>query len=85
MEQPSELESISLLLIQLSESWYLLSTESGSSTQQMHESRPTSVSEAQSEEAESGTSQDTVTDSPNAASAGRNEGESEGGLTLVSN
>lgn len=44
----------------------------------MHESRPTSVSNGQSKEAESSTSQDTVTDSPNSANTGRNEGESKG-------
>ncbi len=40
------------------ESWYLLSTEAGPSTEQMHENRPTSVSEGQNTEAESSSSQD---------------------------
>ncbi len=59
------------------ESWYLLSTEAGPSTEQIHENRPTSVSEGQNTEAESSSSQDTVTDSPDSASAGRNVGENE--------
>ncbi len=65
----NELQSIGLFLI-LFESWYLLSTKAGPSTEQMHENRPTSVSKA-----ESSSSQDTVTDSPDSASAGQNVGE----------
>lgn len=59
----------------------MLSTEAGPSTEQMHENRPTSVSEGQNEEAESSSSQDTVTDSPDSASVGQNVGENEDFLT----
>ncbi len=41
---------------------YLLSTEAGPLTEQMHDNRPTSVSEVQNKEAESSSSQDTATD-----------------------
>ncbi len=41
---------------------YLLSTEAGPLTEQMHENRPTSVSEVQNKEADISSSQDTVTD-----------------------
>ncbi len=51
----------------------MLSTEAGPSTEQMHENRPTSVSEGQNEEVESSSSHNTVTDSPDSASAGRNK------------
>ncbi|GAA6083819.1 zinc finger MYM-type protein 1-like isoform X1 [Tachysurus ichikawai] len=49
----------------------------------MHLRRPASVSKGPSEEAESSTSQDTVTDSPNPASTGRNEGDSEGDFLTI--
>lgn len=61
----------------------MLFTQPGSSIQQMHERRPASVSKGPSEEAESSTSQDTVTDSPNPASTGRNKGDSEGDFLTI--